>query len=66
MRQIPGGFAVANTPPAVRVLPVIEGEPYCRELGFQLDNHNINDITTAIAKKLRHAPHASDTYSCSV
>ena len=39
----------------VRVLTVFEGEVYCRELGFQLDNHIINDITitTAIARKLR-------------
>ena len=39
----------------VRALPVIEGEPYCRELGFQLDNHIVNDniITTATDRKLR-------------
>ena len=39
----------------VRVLTVFEGEVYWRELGFQLDNHIINNITitTAIARKLR-------------
>jgi hypothetical protein len=39
------------------VAAVFEGEVYCRELGFQLNNHIIiyNDITitTAIARKLR-------------